>query len=365
MLTLFSVLISLVLAEGVLRLCVKPVAKPAAEKAVEWVEVPEKKWVDYHAVLGWYPQPNKTALLATPFIHQEIHTNAAGFRGEKEFALEKPANVTRILALGDSFTFGFGVADSETFSQRLQDSTPSFEVLNTGVPGYGIDQVLMLYREIGRKYHPDIVLVDIFPGMFWRATRAFTAGGYAKPFFKLTAKGQLELQNVPVPKPYEMTRGQFPNLFQQGFWQAILHKSLLYQMVENRLIHIGRNLYLIDPDLSDEWKIGQKILSQLLWEIREDGAKPVLVIIPPQTWVRDSAKNQPRRSLRRYAKREHVPLLDLTSDFYDAGRKSAVENYYIRDDWHWTAKGHELAFGEIKGFLQSPKRKFLSTKAVA
>ncbi len=359
LLALGSVLLALLCAEGVLRLCVKPPPPPAAEKAAQWVEVPEKKWVDYHRVLGWYPQASKKALLETSFIHQEIHTDAAGFRGEKDYASEKPAGITRILALGDSFTFGFGVADSETFSRRLENTMPSLEVLNTGVPGYGIDQVLMLYREIGRKYHPDIVLVDVFPEMCWRATRAFTAGGYAKPFFKLTAGGELALQNVPVPRPYEMTRGQFPNLFQQSFWQAVLQKSILYQTLQFRLLRLGRNLFLIDPDLSDEWKISRKILAQLLTEIRRDGARPVLVLIPPQTWVRSPEKNQPRRSMLRFARREHVPVVDLAGAFYEAGQKSSVEDYYIRDDWHWTAKGHALAAGEIERFLKSPKRHWL------
>ncbi|MBP9864913.1 MAG: hypothetical protein KBC91_00775, partial [Candidatus Omnitrophica bacterium] len=218
LLAIVSAILSLLLAEGVLRLCMPPAAKPAVESAVAWVDVPEKKWVDYHSVLGWYPQSNKQALLDTPLLHQEIHTNSVGFRGKRDTSVEKPESVTRILALGDSFTFGFGVADDETFSRRLEETQPSVEVLNTGVPGYGIDQVLMLYRTLGRKYHPDVVLVNVFPEMFWRATRSFTAGGYAKPFFKLTAEGKLELKNVPVPKPYEMSRGQFPNLFEKGFW---------------------------------------------------------------------------------------------------------------------------------------------------
>ncbi|OGW83294.1 MAG: hypothetical protein A2Z83_04610 [Omnitrophica bacterium GWA2_52_8] len=358
-LALISVGVVLLCAEGVFRVCAKPAPQPAAEQAVTWVEVPEKKWVDYHDVLGWYPQPDKTARLETPLIHQEIHTNAAGFRGERNYAENKNSGGPRILAVGDSFTFGFGVADSETFSRRLEERNPALEVLNAGVPGYGIDQVLMLYREIGRKYHPDVVLVDVFPEMGWRATRAFTAGGYAKPFFKLTAQGELELQNVPVPKPYAMTQGQFPNLFQHSFWQAVLKKSMLYQWIRARLLRLSRNVYLIDPDLSDEWKISRKILSQLLREIRKDGAEPVLVMIPPEYWVRSPEKNQPRRSMLRFAKREHVPVVDLTTAFYEAGKKSSVEDYYIRDDWHWTAKGHALAAAEIESFLKSPKRHFL------
>ena len=50
------------------------------------------------------------------FDDKVLNTNADGFRGEQEFALKKDSSKTRILLLGDSFTFGEGVSDDETYA---------------------------------------------------------------------------------------------------------------------------------------------------------------------------------------------------------------------------------------------------------
>lgn len=352
LLAVFSICFALgVLEAGVRVLCRLPV-EGHEEKPV-WVEVPEKKWVDYHPILGWFPEKNKTALLETSYVRVEVHTNSQGLRGTREYADQKPQRGTRLLALGDSFTFGFGVEDEQVFTHRLEESFTSLEVPNFGVAGYGIDQVLMLYRQIAKKYEADYVLINVFPEMFWRATRSFTAGGYAKPYFRLDEKtDHLLLKNVPVPKPYEMKTGQFPDLFHESPLERFLSHSLLYRLVQIRLIRLSRKLHLIDPDLSPDWILGRRILLQLAREAQISGMQPVIVIIPPEHWVRSPEKNQPRRSLLRFAERNQLPLLDLTDAFYEAGRQSQVTDYYIEGDWHWTARGHDLAAREIARFMR-------------
>ncbi len=49
-----------------------------------------------------------------------MHINAHGTRGP-DFVVPKPANTIRILSLGDSRTFGWGLGDQETYSSLLQD----------------------------------------------------------------------------------------------------------------------------------------------------------------------------------------------------------------------------------------------------
>ena len=45
--------------------------------------------------------------------------------------------------------------------------------MNIGVPGYGMDQIYLSYQEIARTFHPDMVLIGIFPEDFWRCKRSF------------------------------------------------------------------------------------------------------------------------------------------------------------------------------------------------
>ena len=70
-----------------------------------------------------------------------IRTNHHGMR-EREIPMEKPASVVRVVALGDSYTFGFGVRAHLAYPRRLEDllnqRSPGrrFQVLNFGVGGY-------------------------------------------------------------------------------------------------------------------------------------------------------------------------------------------------------------------------------------
>src|SRR5436309_6951084 len=75
-----------------------------------------------------------------------IHINSAGFRGP-----ELPADLRSrelVLALGESSTFGWMVADSETYPAHLQQLLNRMQtarpicVVNAGVPSYTSPQVL-------------------------------------------------------------------------------------------------------------------------------------------------------------------------------------------------------------------------------
>lgn len=95
--------------------------------------------------------------------------NGAGFRSHEFIA--KPPGVYRILALGDSTTFGM-VVTAEGFRyidtpypQRLAQllderaGPGKFEVMNAGVPGYNSWMGVMLLRSKLRNVRPDLVTV--------------------------------------------------------------------------------------------------------------------------------------------------------------------------------------------------------------
>jgi lysophospholipase L1-like esterase len=92
-----------------------------------------------------------------------VTINSDGFRG-KDYSLEKPNNTIRILVLGDSVAFGWGVNDNETFPVFLEkmlnkDSQKKYEVLNLAVPGYNTKQEVEMLKTKGLKYSPDLIII--------------------------------------------------------------------------------------------------------------------------------------------------------------------------------------------------------------
>ena len=90
--------------------------------------------------------------------------NSHGFRN-REFPLKKPAETYRIVCIGDSTTFGFGVDWNEAWPHRLEEllnarsSGSRIEVINAGVPGYTSFQGLQYAKQLLPELQPDLVVV--------------------------------------------------------------------------------------------------------------------------------------------------------------------------------------------------------------
>ena len=142
--------------------------------------------------------------LDVQFMRARVRTNSYGMRGP-EYSLEKPAGTFRIALIGDSFAFGWGVEEEESFASvlernlnRLSGGFPKFEVLNFAVPGYSTFQEVELFKEKSVCFDPDAVLVY------------FVQNDFGLPFFVRDIRGKKE-----------ETSGLFSALeFSRLTWQA-------------------------------------------------------------------------------------------------------------------------------------------------
>lgn len=98
------------------------------------------------------------------FLGQSLSTSAAGFR-DRDYAVAKPPGTRRILGIGDSVMFGWGVADGLDYlsltERALAAAGRPVEMLNMAVPGYNSVMEVATLRERGLAYAPDLVVVGL------------------------------------------------------------------------------------------------------------------------------------------------------------------------------------------------------------
>jgi lysophospholipase L1-like esterase len=110
---------------------------------------------------------------------------------------QPPAGAERILAIGDSFTFGQGLPEEDTYVASLQrkiDSvfgTDRIALLNAGIPGSGTGDQLAFLEDFGDEIAPRAVLVFVSVDDFDRAQRS--------PLYRLRGADTLELDEGTVP----------------------------------------------------------------------------------------------------------------------------------------------------------------------
>src|SRR6185436_4496340 len=122
----FSLAFSLLIAELAVRL-VRPQAVMTVSRGLYQPDPPRR----YLIAPGFRGRITNQAEFDT-----EVETNREGLRGPE--VGPKPAGGLRILAIGDSFTFGVGARQEETWPARLERRMRNVQVLNAGAPGFGV-----------------------------------------------------------------------------------------------------------------------------------------------------------------------------------------------------------------------------------
>lgn len=93
----------------------------------------------------------------------DVSINPKGLR-DLDYPYQKPENIKRILILGDSVAFGYGVNEEDTFANQweetLQSTSPNqFQIINSGVPSYTTVQEVRWFELEGLRYQPDAVVL--------------------------------------------------------------------------------------------------------------------------------------------------------------------------------------------------------------
>lgn len=143
-------------------LFIAPILPPAREfiDAQEWRYV---DWIEMDHEVFWRYRPSR--VIDGKFLHSGQYTiNSHGYRGP-EFDLGKKPGVVRVVCLGESNTFGLGVADDAVWPRQLESRLNAidpqrrqWEVLNLAVTNYSTFQGVRQARYELPRLKPDIVM---------------------------------------------------------------------------------------------------------------------------------------------------------------------------------------------------------------
>jgi hypothetical protein len=280
-------------------------------------------------VLGWRLKPN---LDLQYWEDKHFQTNSSGIRGDTEYLKDRNSAVIRVAMIGDSFTLGEEVGESETFSYQLQELWPHAEVINFGVGGYGIDQVLLQLESTVPQYRPDVVVMGFIRDDMRRSMWRFRH--HSKPLFELGA--ELVLTNVPVPDREAVLARE---KFRLRSWDIL---NVIWDEIRWRQ-------GWFDIDMVN---LGEAIMTRMLTAIEAMGAQAVFVYLPHSedlvmTYERFYSIEE--QFFNRFCEQRQLECLNLRGEFH----LETSLGYQVKVGGHWFYNGHALVAKYINAYLEA------------
>lgn len=252
--------------------------------------------------------------------------------------------------------------------------------MNFGVSGYGIDQAYLRWEVEGQSYHPDVVILGLYPAEIGRNLEVhhlknwglFDGGNaYSKPRFVINSDNELQLVNSPTLTPAELLSkansfGELPFIEYDSIYLNNLNDFIMNPW---RVLWIGRlaeanlstnrfnsmDYYQYDDfyDLSKEAaQVALRIMEKFGDSVRRRGAQ---FIILNMSQVQDIYHLQHGKPLR------YAPLLKELEREWTVVRteeeiqKHSVEKLFVADDGHHASLGSKIVAEVLSNYLRNDK----------
>jgi lysophospholipase L1-like esterase len=341
----FSLLVSLLVAELVVRLA-RPQAVMTVSRGLYQPDPPRR----YRLAPGFRGTVSNQVEFDT-----EVSVNRLGLRGPE--IQEKPRGGVRILALGDSFTFGVGAQDGETFPARLEEvlrarGIPA-QVLNVGAPGFGVPDAVAWYERYGLALDPDAVVLAVF------LANDLQDASPDQPKVAVVDGALVVPGETGGPRRWLYYHSHLFRLLKTSVLEGRV-RSLLGMKEPWAVRELRSEFSLYEPSLPAELRAGaeatERAVAKLASLASSRSTRVLAVLIPslpqvdPAKWEAvlaqlglDPARHdrrRPNRLFREIFERHQVPVLDLT----DAFEKAVAEGkpIYYSIDQHLNPEGYAL-----------------------
>jgi len=275
----------------------------------------------------------------------------------------KPPDVFRILALGDSFTFGFGVEGEASYPKRLEfllnraAGRETFEVVNAGMPGYDTRQELAFLREEGLAFQPDLILVGLF-GFNDFSDNLLPVNRFTVRYGYLYNNEGLTNGTGGLPIPWKGYLWAYSHAYRflARRYRMLIGNPSPFPGVANAdssgtRQHEGSTIVSV----AEEEKL--TTMTRLIKAMSDVGRQhdgPVAILfIPDYKDVQNAVSVwQPIWDrLGDFCEKEGVSVIDLNPVFRDAHRAGRTPELWYPINRHWTAVGHRLAAEAISDAL--------------
>jgi hypothetical protein len=322
-------------------------------------------YLRYDRELGWVDAPNLD-LKDIWGPGMSLRTNEQGFRNETTISPEVPPGKIRVVCSGDSFTFGYGVGDNDTWCALLSNFDERLQTVNTGIVGYGIDQAFLLYKRASNTLQHNIQLFAFIGDDLSRieTDNYFWIG---KPILSLR-DGQLVEGNVPVPLHLIRSKIAAWGRMYGDVLRPIRTVEFLSRASDH--FHLARAAGSRPSETQEQWNnvIGT-ILASLKGLNESKHSTLVLVCLPTESDRQIDTSQYGRSVVHDEAAKQGILLIDLIDDFQKL-HFDQVPRLFIRDEnaiyrgeeGHFTVEGNRYIAQEIYshlvqlGVLQDAKR---------
>jgi lysophospholipase L1-like esterase len=274
-----------------------------------------------------------------------VRINEDGLRGPR-VARPKPASIKRILWLGDSVTFGYGVErDEELFpfrvAARLTIPRQTYESVDAGVGGYAPWQELAWLEREGWSYEPDLIVVGFVLNDLTEPLSLVRYGGQGEGWqLARTARSRLDRW---------LSASALATILRDGL--ATLRFGRDVKLGAQALEAADVKRMVTDPGAplwQRSWSITEANLAKLFAAARAHDVPIVLAIFPYAFQLESpDALSGPQRRLEQIAKAANVLALDLLPVLAPRGREMFL------DESHLSVAGHEQAAAALHDFLRA------------
>ncbi len=284
----------------------------------------------------WYDRLVSEQLQPPPIPYRR---NANGLR-DRNYEAKGPG-VRRILILGDSFTYGSGVADEDAVFPRLVerrlnralrpgDAFDKVEVLNGGLPGSLTGAWVRLWNRVADDFAPDVVLIVFF---LRDGTRTNTYGA----FF-----GSIRREIVE--------RNRQSRLYAYSYVYRAARDASDRWAIGDAYARVISDSYLGSDDDRKEWRQAQANLVWLRDAARNRGASVGLVVFPILMGLDDQYPFATVcDEIEEFARRQGIPCLSLLPAFIG---QNGPDLWVSSFNQHPNARAHVLAAGAIAPFAE-------------